>query len=66
MEPRNPWNPGTHGTQEPMEPRNPWNPGTHGTQEPMEPRNPWNSRLKYLTMASFKAGENSTDPGRRA
>src|SRR4030095_1714584 len=23
--------------------------------EPMEPRNPWNSRVKYLTMASFKA-----------
>jgi hypothetical protein len=30
----------------------------------MELRNPWNSRLKYLTMASFKGGENSTDPRR--
>src|SRR6478672_171679 len=36
----------------------------HETQEPMELRNPWNSRLKYLGMASFKGGENSTDPRR--
>jgi hypothetical protein len=30
----------------------------------MELRNPWNSGLKYLLMASFKGGDNSTDPRR--
>src|SRR4029450_1249854 len=30
----------------------------------MELRNPRNPRLKYLTMASFKGGETSTDPRR--
>jgi hypothetical protein len=30
----------------------------------MELRDPWNSRIEYLLMASFKGGDNSTDPRR--